>query len=455
MRSGRSLLVLLVVALGLGAYIYFVESKREPGEAEKKARVFTVDAGKIEELEIRATSGETTTLKKTGDHWMIVTPVATSVDEPAVSSIVDGLASMEVDKVIDDNPTGLASFGLEPVRYSIAFKVAGDSTTHRLNVGNKTPTGADVYARVEGQNRLFLTMATHDETFNRTSFDLRDKRALVFGRDAVETVTLAGKGAPAIVLARKGGDWSLTAPIQARAEFSPVDGLVGRLDQVHMASIVAEGTEPTPAQLKTYGLDTPQMLATIGAGSTKATLAIGAKKDDTALYARDLSRPIIFTVEPALLTDLTKKVDELRLKDVFQFKTFSVSGLDLTHGGTALTFGKTKPESTPATAGATDVWAQTRPAAKDVNQTAFTDLLNTLSSLRADKFVAQAPASGDDLIVVARTNDATASTEEHVTLRKAGGTVYAIRANEAGAAVVPTADFDKAVTQLQTVANGK
>jgi hypothetical protein len=29
MRGGRSLLILLVVAVGLGAYAYFVESKRD------------------------------------------------------------------------------------------------------------------------------------------------------------------------------------------------------------------------------------------------------------------------------------------------------------------------------------------------------------------------------------------------------------------------------------------
>lgn len=455
MRSGRSLLVLLLIAAGLGAYIYFVESKKNPDDAEKKAKVFTVESSKIEELEVKAASGETTSLKKSGDTWTITEPVATAVDQSAVMAIVDALSTMEVDKVIDDNPTGLASFGLEPVRYSVAFKVSGDATLHRLNVGSKTPTGSDVYARVDGQNRLFLTLATHDETLNRTTFDLRDKRVLAFSRDGVDSVSLAGKGAPGLTLARTGGDWKLTAPVQARADFSPVDGLIGRLDQVHMLAIVSEGTEPTAAQLKTYGLDTPQMVATLGAGSTKATLAIGGKQDETHLYARDLSRPIVFTVEPALLTDLTKKPDDLRIKDVFAFKTFSVTGLELTHGATAVAYEKSSPAATPATQGATDVWRQTKPAAKDVNATAFTDLLNTLSSLRADRFTDKAPASGDDLVVSAHTKDATATTNEQVTLRKAGDTVYAIRAGEPGAAVIPPADFDKALAQLKTVTEAK
>jgi hypothetical protein len=394
-------------------------------------------------------------LKKTGDHWAIVAPAQAAADESAVSSLVDALASLEVDKVIDDNPTSLAQFGLDPARYSVSFKAAGDATTHRINIGNKTPTGSGLYARVEGQNRLFLAPAVQDDTLNRTTFDLRDKRVLVFTRDDVDAVSLAPKGSPAIALAKKGNDWRMTQPLDVRADFSPVDGLIGRLDQVHMLSLVSEGAEPTPAELKTYGLDNPQLIATVGAGSSKATLAIGAKKDDANLYARDLSRPMVFTVEPALLADLTKKPDDLRVKDVFQFKSYSATSLDITHGATAVSYGKKKPANAATDASAQDVWAETKPAAKDVNQTAMTDLLNTLTSLRVDHFVDKAPAAGDDLVVVARTGDGTSATEERVTLRKAGNTVYAIQTTEPGAGVVAIADFDKALTQLKTLTDAK
>ena len=48
MRGIRSFLVLFAVAAGLGAYLYFVESKRDPSDAEKKEKVFTVGADKID-----------------------------------------------------------------------------------------------------------------------------------------------------------------------------------------------------------------------------------------------------------------------------------------------------------------------------------------------------------------------------------------------------------------------
>src|SRR5262245_8455638 len=129
MRGGRSLLVLLVVGLGLGAYIYFVESKRDPDAAEKKDKVFTVEADKIDKLEIQAASGETTRAEKAGDSWKLAAPVATDADASAVSSIADALSTAEIVTVLqEESPADLAQFGLQPARFSVAYHTTGDAT---------------------------------------------------------------------------------------------------------------------------------------------------------------------------------------------------------------------------------------------------------------------------------------------------------------------------------------
>ncbi len=74
MRGVRSFLLLVVVGLGLGGYLYFVESKRDPSDADKKEKVFKVESDKIDELTVKSESGERTTLKKTGNDWQIVEP---------------------------------------------------------------------------------------------------------------------------------------------------------------------------------------------------------------------------------------------------------------------------------------------------------------------------------------------------------------------------------------------
>lgn len=448
MRGGRSLLVLLALAVGLGAYIYFVESERDPSGTEARDKAFSVAAADIAELTIRAATAETTTLRRTDGAWSLVAPVAAPADSVVVDSIVSSLESMEIERVLDENPTALAQFGLEVPRVQVTFKTAGGAS-HQLSLGSDTPTRSGIYARVDDNPRLLLVPAFLETTFDKTSFDLRNRRVLDVTREAIDRVTLAARGTAPVELRREGVDWRLAAPIAARADFSPSDGLVSRIATAQMSSIVTEGSNPTPAELRTWGLDTPQLTVTVGAGSTTATLAIGAAKDDTAVYARDLARPIVFTVDSSLLADLRKQPADLRVKDVFAFNAFSALTLEVTHGSTAVAYAKSIPDAgDPA---AQPAWARTKPDAGEVNQTALTDLLNALSSLRADRFSDQVPSAGENVDVAVRFGNSESQNEERVTLRRSGGTVYAIRGGEPGAAIVPAGEFDVVLKHLETL----
>jgi hypothetical protein len=459
MRGGRSFVILLALGLGLGAYIYFVEMKREPsGALEKKDKVFALEPGTIEELEVRSAAGEVTKLKKTGTDWQITAPSTVEADQMTVSSLTSAIEGLEQQRTVDENPASVKDYGLEPPRFSVTFRRAGETTMQKLNVGNKTPTGGDLYARIEGQPKLFLISGFLEDQLNRTTFHLQDKAVLKFTRDSVDTLSVEAADSPTIALSRKADVWRLGAPVDAKADFTTVDGMVSQIAQAQMKEIVAPAAA-TPDDLKKYGLDKPQATITIGHGSTRATLAVGGKKDEGVLYARDLARPVVFTVDSTLLDGLKKKVDDLRLKDLFEFRTFTAVGADFIYRGQTYAFKKEKPappKDAPADAPPpAEVWKQIKPAAKDADQTKMTDLLTSVSNLRAEKFADKAVASGEELTVVARFGDAASPTEERVTFRKSGDVVHAIRAGEGGAAVVSTADFDRAVTTLKELAGIK
>ena len=357
MRGGKSFLVLLAVAAALGAYIYFVESKRTGSDEKKKDKVFTVDTSKVDTIEVHAASGETTTLKKSGSDWQIVAPEAIDADASTVGTLVSTLESLEVSRVVSDNPSSVKEYGLDPAKSSVAFKLAGETTMHKLDLGDKTPTGSDVYARVEGQPKLLLIAAFNTDSLNRTTFDLREKAILKFQRDGVDSLKLEGSAPPAISLSRKADEWRLTEPVTAKADFGTVDGIVGQLSSARMKAIETPGAASagamSPADLKKYGFEKPQETVTLGAGSTRATLQIGGKKDDASLYARDMARPgLVFTVEPGLLTALQRKPDDVRVKDVFEFRSFSAQNVAFTIGGQTYTFAKEKAPAKPPAPGA-------------------------------------------------------------------------------------------------------
>ena len=76
-----------------------------------------------------------------------------------------------------------------------------------------------------------------------------------------------------------------------------------------------------PKDLAKYGLDKPSMTVTIGAGSAKTVLEVG-KTEDGQTYAKDASRPIVFTVDTTLQDDLNKSFDDYRKKELFEFRPF-------------------------------------------------------------------------------------------------------------------------------------
>ena len=57
---------------------------------------------------------------------------------------------------------------------------------------------------------------------------------------------------------------------------------------------------------KKYGLDKPAATVKFGSGSSQATLVIGGAAGEGSVYARDASRPAIFTVESSVLDELKK-----------------------------------------------------------------------------------------------------------------------------------------------------
>src|SRR5437667_373977 len=85
-----------------------------------------------------------------------------------------------------------------------------------------------VFASLEDEKKVFLIPAYQDSSFNKDTFSLREKQLLKFERDKVDRVELAAAGKN-LAIAKEGTEWKLTTPVQTRADFGAVEGLMGRL----------------------------------------------------------------------------------------------------------------------------------------------------------------------------------------------------------------------------------
>lgn len=442
MGRGRSTLLLFLVLVALGAYIYFVESKRPPASESgaEKTKVFTLDSGKIEELRITSSTGETTSLKKENERWKVTSPVASDADEAEASGITSNLGTLETQRVVDEHPKDLAPFGLAPPRVEIAFRATGDKEFRRLLLGAKTPTGGDMYAKLPGETRVFLVSGFLDSTFDRKPFDLRDKAVLKVERDKVDGLEV--RAASTTLGFTKAADaWKMTAPVVARADFGAVEGLLGRIASGQMKSIAdAEGKD-----LKQYGLDKPEYTVTLAAGSARSVFLVGGKSPEGQYYAKDGSRPMVFTVDSFLIEDLKKGPGDFRPKDLFEFRTYSGQRVEVTRDGVTLVFEKKKGKDDKEA----EKWVRVQPA-KDIEETKIIDALSKLSNLRADTFVDALPAGAAEAArVTARYADG--KKEEVVTFLKAGEDTLATRTGDPGAAKMNATEFNDAIRALDAV----
>lgn len=437
MRGVKSTVALVVVLIGLVAYIYFVDSKKPASDAAPtKAKVFAVDADQIEEIQLKPATGEAARVEKTNGAWQMVEPEKTEADQGQVSNAATSLAALEINSVVDENPSDLAQYGLNPAKVDVAFRVKGQKDERHLLLGEKTATGGDLYAKTPDQKRVFLVASYLENTFNRTPFDLRDKAALKFDQSKVNAIELVHEGGTT-TLAKSGSDWAVTMPYKARADFAGAEAILTSLSSLQMQKIVSNEAK----DLGKYGLDKPDATVTVIAGSTRASIALGKTEGD-AVYARDLSRPIVFTVPATASPDLEKNAEGLRRKDLFDGRSFNTARVELRRGGETLTFEKSKGKD------GKDVWKNA--AGKDVDTAKVEDMLTKLSNIRAQLFQERT-----DPVLKMPTLVATLKLDnnmtETATFARNGNAVLANRSDEPGSATVEVMAFNDAMSAIDAV----
>ena len=440
MRGLRSFIGLLAILVALGAYLYFVESKREPGGDGGKDKVFGVESDAIGELTVRSESGDQTTLKKTGTDWQIVQPATLQPDSAEVSGIATNLASLEVQRVIDENPPDLAEYGLAKPRVEIAFK-AGEQEK-KLLIGRKTPPGTDLYAKLADQPRVFLISSYLDSTFNKTTFDLRDKTVLKLDRDKIDALTITVP-TYTVRVAKRDGEWRLAAPLDARADFTVVDGLVSRINTLQMKSIAAAEA----SSLAEYGLDKPAATVLVGSGSSQATLLVGKAAGEGLVYAKDQARPQVMRIDSSFLDEMKKQPGEFRQKDLFDARAFNATGLEIVRKGQTIAFEKTKVKNKEGQE--EEKWKQTAPSAQDVDPAKVDSLLSAVTQSRAASFLDSAAKTGLDNPELTVTVKSGQGRQETVRFGRAGADSFASRHGEPGAAKLDANTLDNITKALE------
>jgi len=382
MASGKTFVVLLLLAVGLGGFFYYdtywLAPKRDKAESAK-GRMWTVEAKDVEGLTI-ARKTETIRLKRSGDGWEMLEPVKTRADRGAVDDVVTSLTTARIDREIDPHPAKPADFGLDPPAAEVRLDVKGQASPLVLRVGAKNPTGVWVYAR-EGDKPAVVTLSEGiARDTSRPVADFRDHSVIAFDRKSLSGLDLDVAGDHITLASDEPGKWRIVKPGPYRADGDMVSDFLDKLEAAKTIDFV----DDAPKSLAPYGLDKPSRV-TIWLGRDKdrssRTLLIGkAAPDKKGVYVKREGEPSVLLTADALWTAFPKTVAALRDKVVVSYAFDKLVKLEIDHGHEPLVLDKDGSS-----------WKITAPEALKADSGAVNQLLWKIRDLRALAFLSETP----------------------------------------------------------------
>jgi len=319
----RSTVILLVVALGLGAFVYYHEilggEERRESEAREKALFGDLEAESVEWVTLHTSDGRDVKLQREGEGWEVTEPLRFPADRFAADGVASALIAIASDTAFDE-PQPAEVYGLADPSKEITFSAGG--TEYGLRTGNDTPLGGGVYAAVVGEEPVYTVPMTSVNALRKSFDELRDKRILDFDAAAATRITATWPGGR-VVLARSDGSWQLEAPVAGLADADTVNDL---LSDLAFLRAVAFADEPPDAAAT--GLAAPAFAAEIELGDAggegeagdtrRVSVAVGSVEDDGHLHVR-AAQPSLYRIPAERLGDLPRELFAYRFKELARF----------------------------------------------------------------------------------------------------------------------------------------
>jgi len=336
----RGLITAMVVLLLLMAALYW--SNRHPkspetteASAEVAPKILSLKQDDISKIDLKKKDADEIVLAKNNGQWQITAPKPLGADQSTVSSMLSTLSSLNSDRLVEEKATNLGPYGLADAPFA-AIITEKDNKSQKLLLGDKTPSDNAVYAKLDGDPRVF-TIATYEKNnIDKSVNDLRDKRLITANQDKISKVELMAKKQD-IEFGRNKDEWQIVKPKPLRADGTQVDDLVRNLTDAKME---LSSSDDAKKIVTAFASATPVATAKVTDESGTQELQVRKSKDD--YYAKSSVVEGIYKVPSSLGQAMDKGLDDFRNKKLFDFGYSGPNKVEihdgsksyfLTHGG--------------------------------------------------------------------------------------------------------------------------
>lgn len=361
----RSLLVLLGVVLALGAFVWFYERElpsTEEAKAQEKKVLPGIEADDVREVRIER-DGSTVKLVREGEppaakkeaekdengeeaspfptsqaEWRLAAsspgspPIAARGDRAAVDGLLSSL--LGIDKARTLEKADRKQYGLAPPAARVTLVTA--KGTRVLEVGRELPGTDQRAVALAGEPAVHAVGGTFWVDVAKPAGEWRSRELFPGSRDEVDRVSLQHGGSK-ILIARRGEEPWIEAPVSDRADEERFDQLVDALTGMMAAEFV-----DSPLLLpEALGVDPPQdVVEVVLEGKPRPfRLVLGRTEgegEEATRYARADSQ-LVKIKAPALDEALARPPQQWRSRAWTSFAVYEVDEIKIKDGKGPLT----------------------------------------------------------------------------------------------------------------------
>ena len=370
-------------------------------EEFRDRKLTDLTSAQVHRITLKTPAGEME-LEKKGDHWDIIKPLHARADDGKVGDLISQITSARIQLFVADDRGDLRPYGLAEPRGSItlfdqaekkdqkveigeSIKVFGrEDKGQTLQIGSPVTTAEknQIYVRFAPRGSVYTLPKKIEEILNTKPSDLRDNHLVRIDTNILDRITIDAPGKGKTVLARKDGNWTIATRNNAPADSGAVQRLIDTLQNERVTSFV----EDVASNLPKYGLDKPQIQLTFSSFASENTaetkageqpfagIAFG-KSDGDNVYARLTDEPFVVAVRRGLLDQISPDPLHWQELSIFKFKPEQIHRLNVKFAN-----------EVSLERDQNNQWHWLK-GSGEINQGNVQSLLNTLSSLRAVRWL--------------------------------------------------------------------
>src|SRR3989442_1878761 len=239
----KTTLILFVIAAGVFAYLFFIESNRPGTEeaARQSQNVLNFSREKIDGVVIH-NGDDMIDIRRRDDKWRLETPIRDQADASLVNNLLLDLDSWQKDaaisaKEMEADKSKLADYGLANPK--LRLKLLGPDAPPEIFFGKDAALEGKMYVRFENSKETFLASPSIKKDIDKKPEEFRDRKLTDLITAQVSRVILKTPTGE-MELEKKGDHWEILKPLRAPGDDQKINDLIAQITTARIQQFVAD-----------------------------------------------------------------------------------------------------------------------------------------------------------------------------------------------------------------------